>query len=55
MQIKISIVKEGYKCERCGHEWLPRANSPDKLPVVCPACNSPYWNSPRKKKVKNEQ
>ena len=29
------------KCKRCGHSWHP--NRP-KLPKVCPACCSPYWN-----------
>lgn len=51
MLIKISVIKDGYKCERCEHEWIARANNPDKLPAVCPGCNSPYWNTPRKNKV----
>lgn len=46
-EINITITKKGYKCERCGHEWAPRANEPDKLPVCCPKCCSPYWNTPR--------
>lgn len=58
MIIKISVVKDGYKCERCSHEWLPRANQPKDLPVRCPGCNSPYWNKPRinkrKKTIENE-
>jgi DNA-directed RNA polymerase subunit RPC12/RpoP len=36
----------GYKCERCGHEWLPRVQRQE--PKVCPKCKSPYWNTPRK-------
>jgi len=40
-----SITREGWKCERCGHEWTPRKEEP---PEVCPSCNSPYWNRPRK-------
>jgi len=43
-----------FKCDRCGHVWLPRDNV-DKLaeldkhlPKVCPKCKSPYWNIPRK-------
>ncbi len=36
----------GYRCERCGHEWLPRDK--DQEPRVCPKCKSPYWNVPRK-------
>lgn len=36
----------GYRCLRCGHEWLPRGNGP---PKVCPnpKCKSPYWHKPR--------
>jgi predicted Zn-ribbon and HTH transcriptional regulator len=36
----------GYRCDRCGHEWLPRDKSAD--PKVCPKCKSPYWNTPRR-------
>lgn len=32
------------RCQRCAHEWLPRAT---RQPVVCPACKSPYWATPR--------
>lgn len=47
-----------YRCERCGHEWIPRgaleeANAGKALegnPTVCPKCKSPYWNKPREKK-----
>ncbi len=38
----------GYKCERCGHEWLPRTQGQE--PKVCPRCKSPYWNTPRRTK-----
>ena len=31
----------GYRCERCGHEWVPREKTHD--PRVCPKCKSPYW------------
>lgn len=40
-----NIKLEGYKCERCGHTWVPREK--DK-PKVCPKCKSPYWDTPRK-------
>jgi predicted Zn-ribbon and HTH transcriptional regulator len=40
------VMFEGYKCERCGHEWVPRAK--DETPKVCPKCKSPYWDRPRK-------
>ena len=46
---KIKIVVEGYKCERCGHEWIPRIKL-DEEPIICPSCKSPYWNKPKKKK-----
>ncbi len=36
----------GYRCERCGHEWVPRDK--DQEPRVCPKCKSPYWNTPRR-------
>ena len=39
------IIPKTYVCERCGHEWFPRA---PELPKVCPKCNSPYWDKPRK-------
>jgi len=32
------------KCLRCGHSWTPRVAEPR----WCPACNSPYWNRPRR-------
>jgi hypothetical protein len=36
----------GFRCERCGHEWLPR--EVDQQPQTCPKCKSPYWHRPRK-------
>jgi len=42
----------GCRCERCGHEWLPRQGRADE-PRVCPKCKSPYWNRPRKTNVTN--
>ncbi len=41
------VLIEGYKCERCGHEWAPREK--DQAPKVCPKCKSPYWDRPKKK------
>jgi len=43
---EILIKKKGFKCERCGHEWVPRN---EETPIICPRCKSPYWNKPRKK------
>ncbi len=45
---KVKITLEGFKCERCGHEWVPRNTKEE--PAVCPKCKSPYWNKPRRKK-----
>ena len=45
---KVKLEVWGFRCERCGHEWVPR--EPDREPRVCPRCKSPYWNRPRKKR-----
>jgi len=45
---EIEIKMRGYKCERCGHEWIPRNKK--ETPIICPKCKSPYWNKPKKKK-----
>lgn len=41
---KIKITLEGYRCERCNHEWIPRTKD---YPVICPKCKSPYWDKPK--------
>ena len=46
---KIKITLDGYRCERCRHEWLPRTKKKED-PIICPKCKSPYWNKPRKNK-----
>jgi len=46
----IEIKVKGYRCERCGHKWIPRNK---QLPIICPKCKSPYWNKPRK--IKNKK
>ena len=46
MAKKVEIKVLGYRCERCGHEWVPRK---ENEPKVCPKCKSPYWDRPRKK------
>ncbi len=46
---KVMISMMGYRCERCGHEWVPRESSASE-PRVCPKCKSPYWDRPRKQK-----
>lgn len=42
----------GFRCERCGHEWLPREK--DRDPRVCPKCKSPYWDRPRQSDTKKQ-
>jgi predicted Zn-ribbon and HTH transcriptional regulator len=43
---RVPITVMGFKCERCGHEWLPRIEKQE--PRVCPKCKSPYWDTPKK-------
>ena len=33
------------ECKRCGYKWITRKAI---LPKVCPKCQTPYWNRPRK-------
>lgn len=42
------ITVMGFRCERCGHEWIPRIESDGDEPRICPKCKSAYWNQPRK-------
>lgn len=42
---EVIIKVKGWKCDRCGHEWIPRG---PKKPIVCPSCMSPYWDMKRK-------
>jgi predicted Zn-ribbon and HTH transcriptional regulator len=44
---RVPITVMGYRCERCGHEWVPRGLAEEE-PRVCPKCRSPWWNRPRK-------
>lgn len=44
---RVPITVMGFKCERCGHEWVPRGGVDDE-PATCPKCRSPYWNRPKK-------
>ena len=46
---RVPITAMGYRCERCGHEWLPRDGN--KEPKVCPKCKSPYWDTLKKQPV----
>jgi len=40
------ITFDGYRCERCDHEWVPRETTEGE-PTICPDCKSPYWNKPK--------
>ncbi len=37
-------------CKRCTHTWVRRILKPK----VCPGCQSPYWDTERRVKVKLE-
>jgi len=39
-----------HRCLRCDHEWASRL---ERLPAVCPKCNSRYWNQRKWKGVRN--
>lgn len=45
--VRIPITVMGFRCERCGHEWIPRGAT-EIEPRACPKCHNPYWNRPRK-------
>lgn len=49
----VTIKQQGYRCGRCEHEWVPRLSTEGE-PRVCPKCKSPYWNKPRKYKVRDK-
>ena len=51
MATLVEIKLMGFRCERCGHEWVPK--DINKEPKVCPTCKSPYWNVKRKKEKLN--
>jgi hypothetical protein len=46
---RVPITVMGFRCDRCGHEWIPRRMEDE--PRVCPnpKCHSPWWNQPSKK------
>lgn len=56
MHNMVPIEVWGFRCERCEHQWAPRAGfvkatEPEPSfapPKVCPRCKSPYWDIPRK-------
>lgn len=53
------IIKKtinAFRCQRCGHEWIPRVSMEElegkvkKEPIICPRCKTPYWKTKRKNK-----
>jgi predicted Zn-ribbon and HTH transcriptional regulator len=44
---RVSITRIGWRCLRCGHEWVPKREG--FAPATCPKCKSPYWNRPRRR------
>ena len=48
-EIEMEMALARLKCKRCNHEWVRRE---DDLPEICPRCKSPYWNKPRKAKLR---
>jgi hypothetical protein len=55
---EIKITVPGYRCERCGHEWVargahqsdPRAKKKSEAkPRICPKCKSAWWDVPKEK------
>lgn len=53
------IIKKtinAFKCQRCGHEWIPRVSMEElegkikDIPIICPKCKTPYWKTERKNK-----
>jgi Zn finger protein HypA/HybF involved in hydrogenase expression len=45
--MKVKIKVDGWKCERCAHEWIPKKKD---VPRFCPKCRSIYWDRARKVK-----
>lgn len=50
---KVMVTREGWRCERCGHEWVPRDMA--VKPRTCGACKSPYWDRPRRIKKTDQE
>jgi DNA-directed RNA polymerase subunit RPC12/RpoP len=51
------IRVDAYKCERCGHIWLPSeiTKQQNRKPVVCAKCKSAYWDIPRSRSVESKK
>ena len=51
-QHRVKIEMDGFRCLRCGYEWVPRIFKEREEPTICPRCKSPYWNKARTNKVR---
>jgi hypothetical protein len=47
---RVPITVMGFRCERCGHEWIPRGAA-EEQPRTCPKCRSPYWDQAKKERM----
>lgn len=44
---RVPITIMGFRCDQCGHEWLPKSRVQDSgSPRRCPKCKSLKWDSP---------
>lgn len=56
----IKKTVNAFKCQRCGHEWIPRVSMEElegkvkDTPIICPRCKTPYWKTERKNKNNKE-
>ena len=53
---EIEIRIKVYMCSRCGHLWERRKKEDrNVVPITCPNCNSPYWNTTRVREKEKSQ
>lgn len=50
---RVPITVMGYRCDKCGHEWLPKKS--ESKPRVCPKCHSAWWDESKEPKMTYEQ
>ena len=46
--MKIKIEVDGFRCDKCSHEWIPKSR--DIETKQCPKCKTLKWNDSEKKK-----
>ena len=52
------VLTKSWLCNRCQKVWARKLNGNNmvkKKPICCPSCASPYWDSPRVYKKRNEE